>query len=165
MLVVSSGHSRWGNIQQPDQAVNCCRFTSFVLSFLRWHHRGELTDWEPTPAEVPFIRQVRIICYIDKGPQSCVKAAGKRGGIVVCFPAAFISINIKTVEQNARNDNQKPNKVKWADKFPQTQCVHYAEVWSCLWLGHIFLSVTDNWMGCEVMVPLLLKLGLYRITN
>lgn len=75
---------------------------------------------------------------IDKSPQSCIEAVGKRGGIVVCFPAAFISVNIRTVQQNARNDNQKPNKVKWAHKFPQAQCVHYPKVWSRLWLGHNF---------------------------
>lgn len=67
------GHSRWGNIQHPGRAVNCCCSTSFVLSFLRWHQRGELTDWEPTPTEGPFILQVRtiILLYWQRPCGSC----------------------------------------------------------------------------------------------
>lgn len=162
VLVASSGHSRSGHIQHPSHSVNCCCFTSFVLSLLRWHQKGGAESQRP--AKSPSSSKLGSFA-IDKSPQSCFKAARKREGIVVCFPAAFISVSIKTVKQNAQNDIQKPNKVMWADSFSQTQCVHYPEVWSRLCLGHIFFQVTDNWMRCEVTAPLLLKLAPYWITN
>lgn len=69
----------------PVKAVNCCCFISFVPLFLQQHQRGELTDGASTLTEVPFILQVRIICYWQSPTEPC-QSCREEGSHCCLFP-------------------------------------------------------------------------------
>lgn len=93
------------------------------------------------------LHPVRVQVWVSYYWQGSVVAGGKKGGIVVYFPAAITGANVTAVKQNPQSDNSERKKKKVKESIQISQNTMCALAYGLVVVGdtNSFEWLTTEW--------------------